>query len=203
LSAAKTRSEDQLFYDLKGAVSLLFKQLRNVEPVFANIGESGTADGIGNYPWIHPVKSVEILYDGQSLGYLSTLHPQIRQKLDKKLSSAFVEINLAKLYSIDQKQIKYKEPSKYPEVVLDYSFLIDKAVRYDAVVDDIKNFTSDLLRSFNYVDIYTGKGLPEGKESVTFRFTIGSDERTLSSEDINDFSGSLLKYMEDKGYPLR
>jgi phenylalanyl-tRNA synthetase beta chain len=60
-----------------------------------------------------------------------------------------------------------------------------------------------VLVNFRFMDIYTGKGLPEGKKSMTFRFTIGSAEKTLSSEEINQFSDSLLKFMESKGYSLR
>ena len=64
-------------------------------------------------------------------------------------------------------------------------------------------FANTLLVSSSFVDIYTGKGLPEGKKSITWSFVIGSSERTLSSEDINGFTEALLEYMQSKGHMLR
>jgi phenylalanyl-tRNA synthetase beta chain len=40
-------------------------------------------------------------------------------------------------------------------------------------------------------------------KSMTFRFEIGSRERTLSSREIEEFSNGLVEYMKGKGYPLR
>lgn len=198
LAGSKIKDEDSLFYSMKGITTALLRSLKKIEPEYA------AAKAVaGTLPWVHPVKSVEVTYDGRCLGYISVIHPSIKQKLDRKLSLAFVELNLAEVHAIAEKQIKFAEPSRYPEVVLDYSFLVDKALWFDSVKADIANYACSILTGFEFVDIYTGKGLPEGKKSMTFRFTIGSREKTLSSEDINEFSSGLLKYMEGKGYALR
>ena len=197
LMGSKIKDEDTLFYSLKGITTALLRSLKNIEPEYAVIKQSDTE------AWIHPVKSLEVRSDGHYLGHISVVHPQIKQKIDKKLNIAFIELNLAEIYGLPQKQIKFAEPSRYPEVTLDYSFLIDKAVWFDSIKTDIGKYTSNILAGFDFVDIYTGKGLPEGKKSMTFRFTIGSREKTLTSEDISEFSGSFIKYMEEKGYTLR
>ena len=197
LIGSKIKDEDSLFYTLKGITTAILGSLKNIEPEYTVMKQDDPA------PWVHPVKSVEVRFDGRCLGNLSVVHPQIKQKLDKKLNLAFVELNLAEVYAITQKQIKFAEPSKYPEVTLDYSFLVDKAVWFNRVKSDIGKYAGSILMGFEFVDIYTGKGLPEGKKSMTFRFTIGSREKTLASEDINEFTSGLLKYMEEKGYTLR
>ncbi len=201
LKASKQKSEDTLFYELKGVADALIKTLKNMGVEYSSISEKC------DYPWIHPVKSVSTACNGVDLGYISVLHPQIRQNLDKKLNVAFMEINLKELYAIERKTVKFAEPSRYPGVTLDFSFLADKAVRFDSMTADIDGFKentlSSILTGYEFVDVYTGKGLPEDKKSMTFRFNIGSREKTLSSEEINDFSSGLLKYMESKGYQLR
>ena len=185
------------FNELKGTVTAILKSLKNIRPVFDRIGENFS------YPWVHPVKSVQVSYDGHSLGYISVLHPQIRQNLDRKFNTVFIELNLAEVHAITQRQIKFEEPSKYPEVTLDYNFLVDKGVHFDKVSGDISGFSSNILLGSEFIDIYTGKGLPEDKKSMTFRFILGSNEKTLSSEEINEFSGGILKYMANRGYMLR
>jgi phenylalanyl-tRNA synthetase beta chain len=201
LKASKQKSEDVLFYELKGALDALVKSLKNRETAYQAVG------GSYDYPWVHPVKSVSTGCDGKSLGYLSVLHPQIKQNVDKKLNVVFFEINLKELFALERKRVKFAEPSRYPGVTLDFSFLADKAARFETVAADIDGFKghplSSILNGYQFVDIYTGKGLPEDKKSMTFRFRIGSREKTLSSDEINQFSDGLLKYMESKGYTLR
>ncbi|WP_027629184.1 phenylalanine--tRNA ligase subunit beta [Ruminiclostridium cellobioparum] len=195
LAASKVKSEDELFYDLKGIITFIAKALKN-----ANLDFSVCTGGLN---WVHPMKSVDISTNGTPMGYISVVHPMIKKNIAKKLNIAVLEINRDVLQAIDTGVIKYKEPSRFPEVVLDYSFLVDNGVTFDRVNEDIGSFKSDLLNGFSFVTIYTGKGLPEGKKSMTFRFVIGSAEKTLSSDDINAFAGSLIDYMNSVGYALR
>ena len=196
LAGSKVKSEDSLFYELKGITSTLFRLLKNADASF-------TKAAAEEFPWIHPVKSVDVIFEGRKIGVVSSLHPQIKQNMDKKLNVAFAELDMTAIHELLQKNVKYAEPSKYPEVTLDFSFLVDKAVNFEKLTGDIAGFSSSLLQDFKFVDIYTGKGLPEDKKSMTFRFVIGSKEKTLSSEDINDFSSKILEYMKTSGYVLR
>jgi len=195
LAASKIKSEDELFYDLKGIMSFIAKTIKNADLDFSPC--------TSQYNWVHPIKSVDISYNGNLMGYITVVHPMIKKNIAKKLNIAVLEINRDVLQAIDTRVIKYKEPSKFPEVKLDYSFLVDNGTTYDKVKTDIDEFKSELLNSYSFVTIYTGKGLPEGKKSMTFRFIIGSNEKTLSSDEINEFSNKLVEYMGSKGYSLR
>ena len=44
-----------------------------------------------------------------------------------------------------------------------------------------------------FVDEYKGKQIPAGKKSVTIRLVIGSDEKTLTGEEIEQIANSVLK----------
>lgn len=193
--ASKLKSEDELFYELKGMLSFIAKTLKNVDLEFT----ASTSE----HNWVHPMKSVDVSFNGNLMGYISVVHPMIKKNIGKKLNIAVLEINRDVLQSIEQKLVKYKEPSKYPEVRLDYSFLVDNSVTFDKLMQDIRGFKSKILNGFEFVTIYNGKGLPEGKKSMTFRFVIGSAEKTLSSDEINEFAKSLLDYMAGVGYTLR
>jgi phenylalanyl-tRNA synthetase beta chain len=195
LAGSKIKSEDELFYDLKGIISFIVKALKNTSLDFAAC--------TGEDNWVHPMKSVDVSYNGILMGYITVIHPMIKKNIGKKLNVAVLEINRDVLQAINTDPIKYKDLSKFPEVTLDYSFLVDNGVTFDKLVQDISGFKSELLNSFEFVTIYTGKGLPEGKKSMTFRFVIGSNEKTLSSDDINAFADSIIDYMGSKNYTLR
>lgn len=195
LAASKIKSEDELFYDLKGMITFVSKALKNASLDYAACTSV--------YNWVHPLKSVDVSYNGNLIGYITVVHPLIKKNIGKKLNIAVLEISRDILQVINSEAIKYKEPSKFPEVILDYSFLVDNAITFDKLKKDIDEYKSDLLNRFEFISIYTGKGLPEGKKSMTFRFVIGSNEKTLSSDDINGFAKSLIDYMGAIGYSLR
>jgi len=196
LAAAKDTHEDELFYRLKGISTNLFRVLRNVDVEYGRIENPV-------FSWIHPVKSVEIRYGDSLMGYVTVVHPQIGSQIDRKLKLAVLEIDMPALHSIKAAEVIYTEPSRYPGVDLDFSFLVDNEVPYEKVFKDISGFDNDLMRNVEFIGIYTGKGLPENKKSMTFRVSIGSYEKTLLSEEIDAFSQGLIEYMKENGYTLR
>jgi phenylalanyl-tRNA synthetase beta chain len=66
----------------------------------------------------------------------------------------------------------------------------DKYDELKALLDSYKN---DLVVGYVLQDIY----LDENKK-ITIRYTIGSNERTLTQEDIQGFNDSIIAYIEKK-----
>ena len=195
--ADKSESEDNLFFKAKGILNSLFKAIKNIEPEYVK------AEKVLKLPWVHPVKAAEVVFSGENFGYISVVHPKIKENIDKKLNMVIVEINMFKFHDIKIDTLKYQEPSKYPEVNLDFNLLVDKAIAYDKIDSDLNEFKNDLLLGRKFIDVYMGKGIPEDKKSMTFGFRIGSKVDTLSSEQIEGFSKSFIEYIHDKGYSLR
>jgi phenylalanyl-tRNA synthetase beta chain len=59
------------------------------------------------------------------------------------------------------------------------------------------------ILAVEYVRQYSGPPLPEGNKSVSFRVTVGADDRTLSAEEIGEIRGRLIAAMKEAGYELR
>ena len=60
-----------------------------------------------------------------------------------------------------------------------------------------KKIASDkLLKSASFIGEYRGKQIPEGKKSVTIRLVIGSDTKTLTSEEIEKAAAKISKTLE-------
>ena len=54
------------------------------------------------------------------------------------------------------------------------------------------------------MDEYRGKQIPAGQKSVTIRLTIGSAEKTLTSQEIESAANQVMKKLEKKlGAQLR
>lgn len=197
LTASKTKNADSLFYGLKGIASYLLKLTKNIELEYRAAGQTL------EYSWVHPVKSSEIYYDGKLIGYLSVINPLVNQNIDKKLNIAVMELNMSFIQNIAVRPIHYNEPSKYPEVVLDFNFLADRGEPFHNIESYIRSFKNSLFTGVSFIDYYQGKGVPENQKSITFRINIGSREKTLTNEDISQFTQEFLGFMKEKGYGLR
>jgi phenylalanyl-tRNA synthetase beta chain len=197
LTASKTRNADSLFYELKGVASYLLKLTKNIELEYRAAGP------VLEHSWVHPVKSTEIYYHGKLLGYLSVINPLVNQNIDKKLNMALMELDMSLIQTIAVQPIRYNEPSKYPEVVLDFNFLADRSEPFHNIESYIRSFQNSLFTGVGFIDYYQGKGIPENQKSITFRINIGSKEKTLTNEDISQFTQEFLSFMKEKGYGLR
>ena len=52
---------------------------------------------------------------------------------------------------------------------------------------------NELLRDVRFVDEYKGKQIPDGKKSITIRLVIGSNEKTLTGDEIESVAKSAIK----------
>ncbi len=72
------------------------------------------------------------------------------------------------------------------------SIVVDEEVTWAGIEEAV----SSQVRRVEFVEEYRGSQVPEGKKSVMFRFWLASDEKTLSSEDIDLLRERLLKKLE-------
>ncbi len=63
--------------------------------------------------------------------------------------------------------------------------------RFHAVVKE------QWLKAFDIFDVYTGKGIPEGKKSVAIALTLQDDTRTLVDAEINSLISAIIKALEN------
>ena len=196
LIASKKVSESEMFFKLKGIINKMFDVIKNVS---LNYVENTDI----KYTWVHPVKSAKLMYGDVELGYMTVLHPKVKGNIDKKLNIALCEINMFKVNEIAKKIEKFVEPSKYPEINYDLSLLVKNEVKFETLMNDIKGFISPIMIGTRLVEIYTGNGLPEGMRSITLNFKWGSNDHTLTSEEVDSGKAELLKYLNSKGYESR
>ncbi|HVU06796.1 MAG TPA: hypothetical protein VHC46_07900 [Thermodesulfobacteriota bacterium] len=81
---------------------------------------------------------------------------------------------------------KFKEVSKYPPIVRDISFIVDKSTGLNNYYEIARDCAGNLIEELALVDTFeNAKKFGEGKVSYTFRITYRSPERTLTNEEVN------------------
>ncbi len=142
-------------------------------------------------------KFVELWNHGSEvIGYISIFDNIYTKECGKKTSIINCEVYVEKLMTIEKEYELYKEPSKYQNVTLDFTVIMEKTENYAELEEKLKEFKKDILVDCKLIDIYM-----DDKKKVTIRFTIGSNERTLEQAEIQGFKDSFIEFIE-KSYAI-
>lgn len=140
---------------------------------------------------LHPGQSAIINVDGQDIGIIGKLHPQVN-----KDDIYVMEINLTKLLSTKTRKMNYKEISKFPNVVKDVAFIIDDNKTSAEIEKVIKQTGGKMLEKINVFDIYPN--IEEGKKSIAYKLTFSNSNKTLSDEEVMQVFDKIIKEVETK-----
>ncbi len=88
---------------------------------------------------------------------------------------------------------KYKEVSKYPAIIRDISFVVEKAdFAPNNYFDVVRDVVGDMAEEMALVDEYeNAEKFGEGKKSYAYRITYRSLDKTLTDEEINELHKKL------------
>ena len=147
---------------------------------------------------LHNGISASILVDREKIGIIGKVHPSIL-----KDDVYVAEISLTKLNK-DVKPIKYKESSKYPEIVKDVAFIVPKSLTSLEIVEQIKKSGGRLLSKVDVFDVYVGENVDSDSKSIAYTLTFKDESRTLNDEEVNSIFRKIIENVENKfGVQLR
>jgi phenylalanyl-tRNA synthetase beta chain len=164
------------FFDLKGAIEQL-AAVGVVSPTFAE----------ANVPDLVPGRAATVTVDGTVVGTFGLLDPAIGDRRDLPAGDEVYigEINLDLLTAAAAGDTLRATPlPRYPWVVRDVSILVDDALSAETVRGTIRSAAPGTLIDVREFDRYQGKGIPDGKVSLSFRLTFQSPERTLTDDEV-------------------
>jgi phenylalanyl-tRNA synthetase beta chain len=186
------------FYALKGVVEGLLRSFKLKDITFRR----------SNEPFLHLGQSADIYVNGEKAGFIGVLSPKIISKFDFKTKPyiCIAEINLEKLLqALSLVSVSYYKPfSNYPPVKRDTAILVSSEFESQKIFELIKTHGSELIEDVYIFDVYKGKGIPEGKQSIAFRVTYRAFEKTLTSEEVDSIHSKLVEQIiSETGAELR
>lgn len=187
LSIMLVKNNDNLktgYYQMKDYVNSLFKSFKNINIRFINLDEKE------NY--YNSDLTLGILANGDLLGYITIFNKKVSNAISKKKSFICADIDFDKYCNLPKETYNYKEVSKYPQTTLDYTIITKRGTFYKDLEDVLEGFTSPIINKRELIDIY----LDGDTKKVTIRYTVGSIEKTLTSEELADFKNKFIEYLE-------
>ena len=178
-------TEKNLAYEVKSMIDSIVKINKNLDVEYKNVNDVKSN-------WMHPINTFEIDVDNKNLGYISVVHPKIKDAINSKASIVVAELRIDTLGEILKRDISYKEVSKYQTVNFDLSLIVDKDTKYSEIEKVIKDSNMKFLMEYSLVDIYENEEKLASKKTITIRFTIGSYTDTLTKEQIDTERETVL-----------
>jgi phenylalanyl-tRNA synthetase beta chain len=164
------------FYDVKGVVEQLAAEYQ-VTPSFS---DTKTAYLVGG-------RAAAIVVKGRTIGVFGQLAPAIAAARDLPATDEIYagEINLDALSAAASAEtLRAAALPRYPSVVRDISILVADTLSAETVRGTIRSAAPETLIQIREFDRYQGKGIPDGKVSVSFRLTFQSPDRTLTDDEV-------------------
>ena len=163
------------FYDLKADVEALL-----------NYGGAGTAFNFvaGEHSALHPGQTARIERDGQLVGFMGALHPELAKTLGLDQPVFLFELVLAEVAAGRLPQ--FRELSRFPEVRRDLALLVGREVSAESMLAEIRSQAGEYLTDLRLFDVYQGKGIDPLSKSLAVGLTWQHPSRTLNDEEVNE-----------------
>ncbi|MBX9726916.1 MAG: phenylalanine--tRNA ligase subunit beta, partial [Rickettsiales bacterium] len=113
------------------------------------------------------------------------------------------EIHLDALPASKPQKRKALTSSDFQAVTRDFAFVVDDTLASSELVKAVSAAEKTLLRAVTIFDVYTGKGVAEGKKSIALTVTLQADDRTLTDAEIEAVSKAIIASAMKIGAALR
>ena len=185
---SKTRTAEQLYLYLKDMIAVLADDIKHLPVRFAKAEAS--------HAWQHPKNLNTVFVNDKAVGEIGLPYPTIAEKIDKKAAIVYAEIDVQAFAEIPRAEIKYDEPSKYPEMEVDLTFL---APVFAPIGEAIRKVNSALVKKVSMTDIYEDA---QGK-ALTVRLLFADKEKTLTREEVNEVVDSIIDTLKSQNIALK
>jgi phenylalanyl-tRNA synthetase beta chain len=159
----------------------------------------GACVSLPSAPYEHPARATGIVWKGERVGRLFELHPSLLEAG----RAALLDLDLSAAYRLaSTEEVKYTPVRRYPSSAFDLSVIAGEREPAGELREKIAEFAGPLLESVQFLRQYEGPPFEAGEKSVTFRVTVGSAERTLSSDEVTAVREAIIAGMRELGYEL-
>ncbi len=146
----------------------------------------------------HPARAAEMVWHGKVVGRLFELHPTLAEG-----RTAMLDLDLLLVQAATPPAVRYAPFRRYPSSAFDLSLVAPERQLVGVLRRLLAPLAGPLLEAVEFQRQYSGPPLAEGTKSVSFRLTLGSPDRTLSSEEVSEVRARLIDGMRAQGYDLR
>lgn len=104
-------------------------------------------------------------------------------------------------YLIDhahQAIFKLKDVSKHPKVYRDLALIIEESTAFNEIYEGCFEAEKKFLKAVHLFDVYSGKGVPEGKKSYAIQLQFSDPHKTLTDKEIDKAISRIYGHLQSE-----
>ena len=183
------------FFSMKGVVEEFFDKvgLRGKESYDPNAGK----------PYLHPGRQANIIYNGETVGYLGEVHPEVADSYGIGTRAYVAVIDMPYIVKMATFDRKYAGIARFPAVNRDISMVVPKHILAGQIEEVIEKKGGAYLESYALFDLYEGSQIKEGFKSIAYSIVFRAKDKTLSDAEVTEAMDRILKALDGMGIELR
>ena len=130
---------------------------------------------------LHPGRAARVSRDGQPVGWLGELHPELVHELGFTAAPLLFEFHQQR--ATEQPLARMAAISRFPQVRRDLSVTLPVATPLSQLRDRVMFLSGPLLRELRIFDVSQGQGIETGRKSVAFGLIFQDNNKTLADDD--------------------
>ena len=138
----------------------------------------------GVFAGFHPGRTGEVLDDGEPIGIVGEVHPQLLAQLGLPGRAVVAEVLFDRFSAGGGRTPQARPLARFPGVRRDLTVLIRGKIAASEVLQVIRQQGGYTLRDISMVSEYQGPQLEAGARSLSFRLHYQADDRTLTNEEV-------------------
>ena len=136
----------------------------------------------------------------RQVGLVGRLTPAVGESLGlpAEVPAYVAELAIEPLAQFRRTSLKATAPPRFPSVDRDISILVDDTTAARSVRESVRALTLPHLADLREFDRYAGKGIPEGKVSLSLRLTFRAPDRTLTDSEVQSAMDDVMSALKEK-----
>ena len=183
------------FYTMKGVLEEFFDK--------AGMHKKPHYDPAAGKPFLHPGRQANVLYEGQVIGYLGELHPDVADQYEIGEKAYVAVLDMPAVLPFASFDRKYTGIAKYPAVTRDLSMVVPKNILVGEIEAMIEQRAGKILEDLTLFDVYEGAQILAGHKSVAYSITFRAKDHTLEEKEVASVMNKILNGLKSMGIELR
>jgi phenylalanyl-tRNA synthetase beta chain len=177
-----TKLETINFYDIKGDLEHFFASLKINTTIQYNQS---------THPMLCPGRTAAINLDGNTIGHIGELSPELCMDLELSEQPILFEID-KEVLRLSQKIIHH-EQTYFPSSRRDISIIISEEQEISEIIKVINTLNIEGLKNIIVFDVYKGEKIETGRISIALGLIFQNKSRTLTDDEIDTNISKITK----------
>ncbi len=149
-------------------------------------------EDVSKYPFLHPGMCAVVSLGEQEIGWAGMLAHDLTDAEVPEHAVFLAEVDLTALRPFMNQPVAFAALPKYPVVQRDIALLVSQDVICADLEACMKKSCKSLCQT-ELFDIYQGKQIEAGKQSMAFSLRFRSDDHALTDNEVDQFVAKILK----------